>query len=156
MARFEFLDGTIIDLNTATNRVQIEQKDDAVSVDCTLDLPVFKNDTGESVVEYSGMATDMNPERSWAMSDYATGGYSAPHYHNDRDEDYYVVQGVAVVELDGERHEVAAGQWLHIPKGAVHKVSNPAQEIMRLVVKCSPSWSPEDSHIVENIQKSSV
>ncbi|MEX2555327.1 MAG: cupin domain-containing protein [Actinomycetota bacterium] len=42
-----------------------------------------------------------------------------PHYHT-ADTGAYVVSGRAAFEIDGERHEVIAGEYLYVPKGVVH------------------------------------
>ena len=113
--------------------------------------PVFNTDTGETVVEYTGLASDGNPFRSWAKATYQPGGYSRLHYHTERTEYYYIAQGVAQVKLDSIIYELSAGDTLVIPKGEEHQVHNvsPNDQELILIVKCEPSWVVQDSHLVE-------
>ena len=43
-------------------------------------------------------------------------------YHKQRSEFWTVVEGTALVELDGEQISLSKGESLSIPKGAVHRV----------------------------------
>jgi uncharacterized RmlC-like cupin family protein len=59
------------------------------------------------------------------------------HHHGDYDTSIYVVRGSVRVEsgLDGAYVvEAGPGDFLHVPKGAVHREGNPGDEESRLVV----------------------
>ena len=43
-------------------------------------------------------------------------------YHQHRSEHWTIVQGLAEVELDDVVHQLSAGNYAHIPVGAVHRV----------------------------------
>jgi len=44
--------------------------------------------------------------------------------HARRSEHWFIVHGTAVVTLDGERHEVSAGEAVDIPVGTDHRIEN--------------------------------
>ena len=43
-------------------------------------------------------------------------------YHQHRSEHWTIVQGLAEVELDDVVHQISAGNHVHIPVGALHRV----------------------------------
>ena len=64
----------------------------------------------------------------------ATSGW---HHHADYDTSIYVVSGRLRMESGpggGEVLEAAAGDFLHVPKGAIHREANPGDEESHLVV----------------------
>ena len=112
----------------------------------------FKDEeNGETVTEYSGLATDNRADRSWAKAVFlpATGS-SAAHYHNDKEETYYVVAGTAKLIIDGQEKILIKGEQVIINKGQIHQVINLSPDKpLELVVKCTPSWHLDDHHLVE-------
>lgn len=44
--------------------------------------------------------------------------------HHHRHEDWIVVEGVGVVEVDGKSKNLTTGDNVHIPQGATHRISN--------------------------------
>jgi quercetin dioxygenase-like cupin family protein len=51
-------------------------------------------------------------------------GAEVPRHTNEIEHEQYVLAGEYTVGIDGEEHEVAAGDALHIPAGAVHWYRN--------------------------------
>jgi quercetin dioxygenase-like cupin family protein len=47
-----------------------------------------------------------------------------PHYHKEVDEVIYGLEGITTTTVDGNTIEIAAGDRLFIPKGAVHHHDN--------------------------------
>ncbi len=57
------------------------------------------------------------------------------HYHNRARQFFYVLRGTAVVELEGERHQLRERQGLEVPPGAAHQFCNESDaEVIVLVV----------------------
>jgi mannose-6-phosphate isomerase-like protein (cupin superfamily) len=46
----------------------------------------------------------------------------APHYHRESDECFIVLKGSLVVEVEGERFAVSAGEFCCFPAGVYHSV----------------------------------
>ncbi len=117
----------------------------------------FKNDKGESVIEYSGLATTGESKCSWAIAKFEPQGVSSLHFHKERTENYYILSGKASIMLDGEEHILEAGGHIEINPGQKHQVKNVSdKENLALVVKCEPAWIFQDSHVVsadvQNVQ----
>jgi mannose-6-phosphate isomerase len=50
--------------------------------------------------------------------------------HRHRSEHWFVVQGTALVTLDGVQHPLQPGDAIDIPLGARHRVANPGAELL--------------------------
>lgn len=46
------------------------------------------------------------------------------HYHNNAQQFFYILSGVAHIEISGEVYEVSRGSGLHVPAGAPHQLMN--------------------------------
>lgn len=46
----------------------------------------------------------------------------APHYHTESDEIFIILLGSIVVEVEGERHTIQAGEFCCFPVGVYHSV----------------------------------
>ena len=113
--------------------------------------PCFENkETGERVIEFSGMATDGRSDRSWARAIFAKGSSSPAHYHNERTELYYVIAGRASVMIDGAEHLLSPGEFVEILPRQEHQVFSVGEETLEIMVKCSPAWVFTDQHLVES------
>ena len=117
-----------------------------------VDKPTFKTDTGEKVIEYSGLATDHNQNRSWAIAYFEPNGSSIAHYHRGLTEDYYITSknAQALITVDDKQYHLTTGDYLRILPNQVHKVVNISQEeTLSLIVKCYPSWIYSDYNLLE-------
>jgi mannose-6-phosphate isomerase-like protein (cupin superfamily) len=66
------------------------------------------------------------------------------HYHAESEEVYYLLEGEAEMELDGERRSVTAGDAILIPPGAWHEIR--ARETpVRFLCACAPPYRHEDT-----------
>jgi uncharacterized cupin superfamily protein len=50
------------------------------------------------------------------------------HRHHGEEEFLYIVSGRGVVEIDGEDHQVGAGDFVGFPVGVAHHLRNPSGE----------------------------
>ncbi len=53
--------------------------------------------------------------------------------HQLREEHWLVTKGQGVVTIGDQEHEVKTGAYIHIPKGAVHRISNPFEESVEFI-----------------------
>ena len=68
-----------------------------------------------------------------------TGGGPPPHTHSNEDETFYVLEGRADFLLGDERITAGPGDFVNIPRGAVHNFHNPYAEPARLILTFTPS-----------------
>ncbi len=117
------------------------------------DKPRFVNaKTGETVTEYSGLATDKNNVRSWAIAYVKASGTSNKHYHNERKEIYYIVSGIAKIVIDTEESILSPGECIEIHPKQIHQIFNVGDEPLALIVRCSPSWIASDYCIANDLK----
>ena len=60
------------------------------------------------------------------------------------EEFYFILEGAATMEIDGEAREVAPGDAILIPPGAWHTIT--AGETLRFLCCCAPPYSHEDTY----------
>ncbi len=60
------------------------------------------------------------------------------HYHQRSRQFFYVLEGVATLELDGEVHTLRRGEGLHVPPGAAHQMRNDGAFDVRFMVVSAP------------------
>jgi len=141
-------------LSGKRNRVSISHNNKKYIFNET-DKKRFDQQSGESVIEYTGIETDGNTKQSWAIARFKPGGKSLPHYHSSRTEEYYITAGQGAVILDGKVCELKKGDHLKISPNSKHQVLNKSKnETLELIVSCTPSWTPKDFHILESTPKS--
>jgi mannose-6-phosphate isomerase-like protein (cupin superfamily) len=66
------------------------------------------------------------------------GAAETPHRHARARQFFYVLQGAAVIEVDGVRHILETGQGLHIPPGAAHQFRNESSADVHFLVVSVP------------------
>ena len=65
--------------------------------------------------------------------------YRTPaHVHPGLDESFYVLEGTLALEMDGHRHVLPAGSYVHIPRGTVHAQGSAGDGPVRLLTRLSP------------------
>jgi uncharacterized cupin superfamily protein len=62
------------------------------------------------------------------------GGFQLPHWHEDLDEVFYVLEGEVEFLLDGQWQRVGAGGAVFVPAGAVHAFRNRSERTARQLV----------------------
>jgi len=69
----------------------------------------------------------------------AGGRRPPPHVHPDRTEAFWVLDGEAEFELDGELTRASAGSFVLVPGGVAHTFGAPAERAARVLVLHSPA-----------------
>lgn len=83
------------------------------------------------------------PDRLEVEVRYTAGGKPPKHLHPDQDERFEVLAGELFVELEGEVHEVGAGEAIEIPRGAVHRMWSAGQQPTRAAWTTAPAGRTE-------------
>lgn len=60
------------------------------------------------------------------------------HYHQKSQQFFYVLSGIATLELSGTLHEVPAGSSIHVPAGEPHQLANRGEEPLHFLVISQP------------------
>ena len=69
------------------------------------------------------------------------GGQADPHVHQDLEQAFFILQGQAEVEIDGEKAVVGPEDFIFLPPGTVHRVTPMKGPPLRLLIIYSPPLS---------------
>ena len=84
-------------------------------------------------------------KQSLAEATLPAGGATERHYHKLSEEFYFVLEGTAVMEIDGEEKNVSPGDGILIPAGAWHQITAKS-EGLRILCCCAPPYSHDDTY----------
>ena len=93
-----------------------------------------RDDTAFRRKQPGDAAADGDPEIGCSLYELPPGGTSWPyHYHEGNAEAIYVLSGEGRIRLDGDRHGIDAGTYVHLPPGeeSAHRVVNDSDEPLR-------------------------
>lgn len=82
--------------------------------------------------------------QSLAEATLEPGATTQRHFHRRSEEIYFVLEGRAEMELEGERRQVGPGDAVLIPPGAWHQITAAAAPL-RFLCACSPPYAHEDT-----------
>src|SRR3989338_8692352 len=60
------------------------------------------------------------------------------HFHNEKNEIFFIESGRAIVTREGVKKEVAKGEFVYVPKNTKHETYNPGPQKLSLVEFNSP------------------
>jgi mannose-6-phosphate isomerase-like protein (cupin superfamily) len=83
-------------------------------------------------------------EQSLAEATLEPGQSTERHYHARTEEIYFLLEGEAEMEVDGDRRHVAPGDAVLIPAGARHQIR--AETPLRFLCCCAPPYSHDDTY----------
>lgn len=108
-------------------------------------------DCPEYVAEDKAVAKEFMSPRSTGLQNMSIAEITipphtdvVPHYHKACEEVYQIVAGQGEMFLDGARQTMSVGEAVAILPGQWHSIGNPFDEPLKMIVTCSPPWSPED------------
>lgn len=74
------------------------------------------------------------------------GGQADPHSHSGVEQAFFVIQGKAAVEIEGERAIVGPDDFVFLPAGATHRVTPlEGSPLKLLILYAPPLYSSERS-----------
>jgi quercetin dioxygenase-like cupin family protein len=67
------------------------------------------------------------------------GGGPGPHYHENEDEWFYIVEGKVSFLLNGTWTDMFPGDCVYAPRGSVHAFKNTTDQTIRVFINIAPS-----------------
>lgn len=114
------------------------------------ELRAFVTADGSIIREWAGPGRGADARhQSLAEATLPPGGATTAHYHVRAEELYLFTAGRGRMRLGEQERDVAPGDCVAIPPGAVHKLWNTGDDDLVLVCACSPAYSHEDTVLVE-------
>lgn len=83
-------------------------------------------------------------KQSLAEASMRPGQKTDRHYHKISEEFYFLLEGSALMEIDGETREVGPGDAILIPAGAWHQIT--AATDLRFLCCCAPPYEHSDTY----------
>lgn len=69
-----------------------------------------------------------------AEQEVRPGNGAPPHIHHHEDESFYILEGEFAATVDGVEKRLCAGDYIHIPRGAVRSFTNVGRANGRLLI----------------------
>ena len=113
------------------------------------EAPAFTTKDGSEIRELLAHRNSCIQKQSLAEARVQPGGQTTPHYHPLAEEIYHILEGMGRMTIDGETREVAAGDAIAIPPGAVHTIFNPGSQTLKFLCCCAPAYEDSDTVLVE-------
>jgi mannose-6-phosphate isomerase-like protein (cupin superfamily) len=115
------------------------------------EVPPFTTKDGSEIRELLAHRNSVIRNQSLAEARLPVGGSTQEHYHVRTEEIYYLTHGTGRIRLEGEIHEVKAGDAVAISPGQKHKLWNTGRETLRLLCCCAPAYEHDDTIITETM-----
>jgi len=82
--------------------------------------------------------------QSLAEAVLPAGGATERHYHRQSEEFYFLLEGEALMEIDGDARTVVPGDAILIPAGCWHQIST--KQGVRFLCCCAPPYAHDDTY----------
>jgi mannose-6-phosphate isomerase-like protein (cupin superfamily) len=112
-------------------------------------VPAFITKDGSEIRELLAHRNSAIRNQSLAEARLTVGASTQEHYHPKAEEIYFLTHGQGRIRIEGEVHEVSAGDAIAIPPGQRHKLWNTGSETLRLLCCCAPGYEHTDTIITE-------
>lgn len=113
-------------------------------------VPAFTTKDGSEIRELLAHRNSTIRMQSLAEARLPPGGSTAPHYHPQTEEIYYLLEGVGRMQIGDEALDVVPGDAIAIPPGAVHTIKNIGTTTLKFLCCCAPGYEHADTVLVEN------
>jgi mannose-6-phosphate isomerase-like protein (cupin superfamily) len=90
------------------------------------------------------LSREMLPSVGFDRVRITRGSALKPHIHAASESFLYILEGTAIVTLDGKEYFVKPGDTIYIPSGASHGFRTPDEDVVLLSVQSPPIY-PDDS-----------
>jgi mannose-6-phosphate isomerase-like protein (cupin superfamily) len=100
---------------------------------------------GSTIRELAGRVSLPTEKQSLAQASVPVGGATAEHFHVLSEELYFFTGGRGHLRVGDEYRDVRAGDCVVISPGAIHKLTNTADEPLKLLCCCAPPYSDDDT-----------
>ena len=113
------------------------------------EVPSFTTKDGSQIRELLAHRNSCIRKQSLAEARVAPGQRTAPHYHPQTEEIYYLLEGTGQMRIADELREVGPGDAIAIPPGAVHTIANIGTVTLKFLCCCAPAYENADTVLVQ-------
>src|SRR5688572_17403135 len=112
-------------------------------------VPTFTTKDGSEIRELLAHRNSCIAKQSLAEARLPPGASTTPHYHPLTEEIYYLLEGTGQMTIGHETRDVAPGDAVAIPPGAVHTITNIGTGTLRFLCCCAPGYEDSDTVLAE-------
>lgn len=113
-------------------------------------VPAFRTKDGSEIRELLAHRNSCIRKQSLAEARLDPGASTTPHYHPQTEEIYYILTGQGRMRIDADERDVAPGDAIAIPPGAVHTIANVGKIPLIFLCCCAPAYEHADTVLVES------
>ena len=111
-----------------------------------VELKTFPGGDKFSVLVGRHESTGASQHHTVAIVKLPPGTKSDEHYHKEREESYYIIEGNGFAVIDGKRIPISEGALVHTKPNERHQFLSDNDNQMTYLIITAPRWVPEDSH----------
>ncbi len=129
-------------MTTANVTASSQSAQAAIYIRNKADCAEIDTGKGEKIYELFGVVNQTGEKHSVAIVEIAQNGSSQPHFHEEAQEGYFLLEGSGTLTIDGYSRKITKGDLAHIRSGTVHTVSNEEKATLIFLCICAPAWVP--------------
>jgi mannose-6-phosphate isomerase-like protein (cupin superfamily) len=111
-------------------------------------VPAFTTKDGSEIRELLAERNSCIRKQSLAEARLPVGAQTAPHYHPQTEEIYYILSGTAQMTIGSEEQQVGPGDAIAIPPGQTHTIRNIGQVPLVFLCCCAPGYEHSDTILI--------
>jgi mannose-6-phosphate isomerase-like protein (cupin superfamily) len=112
-------------------------------------VAAFTTKDGSEIRELLAHRNSSIRQQSLAEARLLPGATTAPHFHRQTEEIYYITHGSGEMRIGDETRTVGPGDAIAIPPGQVHSIVNTGTEVLRFLCCCAPGYEHADTVLVD-------
>jgi mannose-6-phosphate isomerase-like protein (cupin superfamily) len=109
----------------------------------------FATKDGSEIRELLAHRNSCIRNQSLAEARLPAGASTAPHFHPQAEEIYYVLAGRGRLQIESDVREIGVGDAAAIPPGARHTITNVGEGVLKFLCCCAPGYEHADTVMVE-------
>jgi quercetin dioxygenase-like cupin family protein len=78
------------------------------------------------------------PRMNFALVQFMPGQDFRAHYHEEMEENFYILEGSVTIVVDGKVYTLSPGEFIHIEPREVHYLINKSPSVVRMVSTLAP------------------
>lgn len=114
------------------------------------DAEPFTTKDGSTIREILAHRNSCIRKQSLAEALVPPGRATAPHFHPQTEEIYFILAGQGEMQIEGEIQTVGPGDAIAIPPGMTHRICNQGDAELRFLCCCAPGYEHDDTVLVKD------
>lgn len=78
------------------------------------------------------------PRLNFAVVQFQPGQDFQGHYHEIMEENFYILEGIVDIYVDGIKHTLTPGQLIHVEPKEIHYIVNNSDSVVKMIATLGP------------------